>query len=109
MSNFTPKQTSAITFLTIGVFNDDRHNDILESLGSNQDDLALLLQPYGAVAADKSESYPDDVIAHDFCEGIASQLFINLFLDSGLPDLNEWKEHMEGMMNELANYRAMIP
>lgn len=32
MTNFSPAQVNTITFLTMGVFNNDRHHDVMESM-----------------------------------------------------------------------------
>jgi hypothetical protein len=109
MTNFSPAQVNTITFLTMGVFNNDRHHDVMESMGCGQDGLAETLQPYGAVLADLEEDYAGGVYLYEVCEEFAAELFINLYLDSGLPDISHWKEHIIGMTNEVANVSAMKP
>jgi len=81
----------------------------MESLGCGQDGLAKILQPYGAILADESEPYSEGVYVYDICEKEAAQLFMSLTLDSELPDLGHWKKHIQGMVNEVENHRAMIP
>jgi hypothetical protein len=82
----------------------------MDLIGYDKFALAETLQDYGIVLAGEGVDYCEGVNVYSVCDTEAAGLFINLAMEgNGIPDINEWREHIQGMLNEMANYQAMTP